>query len=425
MKTSLGAVWRARSADINRILTKFGSPVSKDPLVNKVTLVKCYLKVNQLNEESRAIVGHPLFAGIALNLGSLADIKVKVLGLNALNPIFNDVNLGYLLHDFDEYVHQEFLYIFVGNVLEIRNLDATLSIRRKIALTEGPTNTSPLYYKGRIYFLRGVEDHHRPTKILHCLDLDSLEVVTFNDIVVLGLFKIVSNMILYSDVRDGILSFDDIVVLGLFKIVGNMILYSDVRDGILSFDIETGKVFESNIVTNGDKRSFDGKMIYNLEFSTQMDRTLSVYDGTTAPPTLIRTDQVPPGNDADFYRVIGSRLYFNNLEIYDLDTRKLLAKLKMKRYEDVTDVYEYGDMVYVLTNNHEDQSAIRVYSLISGELKKLPDLTPFGPYIISSYMFGSKLAVLNDKKNTMTVYDLSTGQKGSTSFLYGTSFIIG
>jgi hypothetical protein len=386
MATLLDDVWKSKSSTINRILTRYGSPVNKDPLVNKIALIKYYLKSNQLKGVPRNIANHPQFSKITLELGSLEDIKNKILGLIELRPLFNDVNLANLLRSLDEYTRPKSLYIFKDNVLEIHNLDSSLSLKRELKLPQS-VNTTPHYYKGRVYFVRQMQEPPCRITFVHicCLDLDNLE------------------LSILCEIPDA----------NLVKVVGNFFCY-DNEDQPRYFNIETSKDSKLNITLNEDEVFMDSQALYN--FVTEFEgHALYKYD-----TSRVRMESLNPSlslimtQAIEFFKVNGSNVYFKNLEIYDPEISKFIGYVEDS--ESVT-VYEYDSKLYVLIDNFNGDSSVRVYQLPpenSGTLKRLDDLMPYGYHISDIQIYGFRLVVVYHEGvniSHFTICDLKNEQK--------------
>jgi hypothetical protein len=449
MATLLDDVWKSKSSTINRILTKGGSPLSEDPLINKIALAKHYLKSNQLKGMARNIVGYPQFSKIALELGSLEDIKAKILYIFELKPLFNDVNLADLLHSLDVYTRPKFLYIFKGNVLEIHNLDSFPSLKQEIKISLGYVNLTnllysldeyahpeffhifkkvvlayldldssltinqeikpsseylnknPHYYKGRIYFVREIQklSPYDAVLCIFYIDLDSLEIHALYPI------------------HDTNLEW-----------VANNLYYYDVGLGSRYFDIATGKSYtltfppEALLNENGPSPTIDGQVIYTFNIeptgASLFKHDTSLIRLGKNPWSLTLIPEVT--QNIGVFKVIKSRLYFGELEIYDLETSRIIGRVDdITRYEIIDAICEYDGKIYALIHDDDNGDiSIRVYQLpidfSEGVviLKRLKDLILPGCCIYGIQNYGSKLCININSENisNLIVYDLESGQ---------------
>jgi hypothetical protein len=367
----LDQIWSTKGVDIDRIL---GYKIDHY-ILKKVKLAQMYHEAKDLGEEDSKIVGHPSFVNVSLELGRLEDIIFRI----SLAPLFNELGLLRLLNNYNPIRK---LYLNTMNGIEVRNVE-TLAIERVDEMSEDDIYRSPFYHKGRIYVVHFYKIYALYFYKLKAIDISNGDIVTFDL---------------------------DHVINRIVSIIGDVLYYEGSNYDLGSFNLVTLENHPDIAEDEEQSFSFDGEFLYTLRRSND---TLSKYNAKTLELLDTKVLPNPEKEERQYCQVIGNRAYLDCMNVYDLDTLELLAKLDIHKYDDISDIHSYDGKIYVLVSSILEGITIRVYEektlkflrvMVTNIEKDNMDFR----YILMYKAFENKIIVTSN--GHIEIHDLDTGK---------------
>jgi hypothetical protein len=377
MAITLQEIWSTSNAS----LVKFGKVPSSYSLDNKIAMALFYSSLEQLSDQDKAIVDHPLFKEIALKIGRLDDIKDLIIPLLTLDPLFNELNLLSILGSFNG--SNPKLYIINYDGLEIRSIGDVLERIVEVR----PQLTNPVYHKGKVYMIchSGGEDPDSPQGNSELISVDSDN----------------------GDVD----RFTYIHPNHIFGISGSLLYYKDNSSGLLFvLNIEDQSLIETEI--KGHNLFIYGRSLYVLEVDDNV-MYLNRYDLTTCYPTFKDRRFLEKVLSINYIKIVKGKLYLRTDKLYirDLETFDLITAIDIPLSTRLDQVHEHDGILYY---TRLSGSTISRYNIKTGQ--KLKDLV-FGTCTFQTYLNGSK-ALVDMNFKTLQIFDLITQERLLLNYTY-------